>query len=217
MAHWAVFDVDGTLLPGKSMEYRFLLHKIKKLEIPFLNYLRYFFHALIKWARKDKMEAFINNKYYLKGLREDKTWDEGRKFVKEMIIPMISEKGLEKIKKYRANGYKILVMSGSPDYLTVPLGDFLKPTFLISCKLKTSKGHYTGEADGLHPFGERKTQLLKGVAKDLELDFKSSAAFGNHHCDAHHLSLFGEAVAVNPTKDLGKIAEEKGWDIEYWE
>ncbi len=66
----------------------------------------------------------------------------------------------------------------------------------------------------LHPYGERKTIILKALAQKLSIDFTQSIVFANHHSDYHHMLLFGEAVAVNPTARLKKFAQKHHWKID---
>ena len=56
-------------------------------------------------------------------------------------------------------------MSGSPDFLLNPLTSTFKQDYLICSELEVKCNFYTGELRGLHPYGKRKTSLLKKVQK----------------------------------------------------
>lgn len=216
MSRWAVFDVDGTLLPGTSMEKMFLLHLIKRRKLPLRNFIFYFLRLLLKLLYENSTEAFKNNKYYLKNLPVNGVRASAGQFVKHRILPQISQAGMQKMNLLRTEGYRILLMSGSPDFLVQPLAKHLKPDFTIATVLETQGDIFTGRIVGLHPYGERKKQLLEQAAAELQIDFGKSVVFADHHADADHMQLFAKAAAVNPTRQLRKLALTNNWEIEIW-
>jgi HAD superfamily phosphoserine phosphatase-like hydrolase len=216
MSRWAVFDVDGTLFPPSSMEKTFISHMLKKGAIPAVNIFYYFLTGCIRMILTNYAEGFKNNKYYLKYLPARPIQSAARQFVQQFIWPRISSTGKEQIRLCRQNGYRILIMSGSPDFLTYPLAAYLQPDLTIAADLEIKENQFSGELSGLHPYGERKTFILKELSKKYGIDFQNSMVFANHHSDFHHMELFGKAIAVNPTAKLKKLAEKEGWKIDSW-
>ncbi|RQW04975.1 MAG: hypothetical protein EH225_05100 [Calditrichaeota bacterium] len=213
---WAVFDVDGTLYPPSSMEKMFILYMLGKGILPAFNILIYFLTAGMKTLLYGHEEGFKNNKYYLKGLPEKATKRAARQFVRNTILPDISPTGVNRIQHFRKRGYKILVMSGSPDFLTLPLCERLYPDYTVTADTEISHNRFTGLLSGPHPYGERKKELLLNLEKKIGINFLQSVVFANHHADVAHMKLFGKVVAVNPTTDLKKTAFEQGWEMEIW-
>lgn len=216
MSRWAVFDVDGTLFPPSSMEKTFIGHMLRKGAIPAANIFYYFLTGCVRTILTNYAEGFKNNKYYLKYLPVRPIQSAARQFVHQFIWPRISSTGKEQIRLCRQNGYRILIMSGSPDFLTYPLANYLQPDLTIAAELELKEDQFSGELTGLHPYGERKTFILKELSKKYAIDFQNSMVFANHHSDYHHMVLFGKAIAVNPTAKLKKLAEKEGWKIELW-
>jgi HAD superfamily phosphoserine phosphatase-like hydrolase len=216
MSRWAVFDIDGTLFPPSSMEKTFLGYMLRKGAIPATNIFYYFLTACIRSVQTDFAEGFKDNKYYLKYLPARPVHSAARQFVHRFVWPRISATGKERIRLCRQQGYKILIMSGSPDFLTYPLADYLQPDLTIAAELEVRQNRFSGELTGLHPYGQRKTAILNNLAEKYSLDFKQSIVFANHHADFDHMLRFQEAVAVNPTIKLKKLAEMQGWKIELW-
>jgi HAD superfamily phosphoserine phosphatase-like hydrolase len=198
MTKWAVFDVDGTLFPPTSMEKKYLLYLLSHGILPLRNILYYAFYVLYTLLRRDWVEAFKNNKYYLKEIPATAIRKNGAHFVNRHL------------------NYKILIMSGSPDFLTEILSTRLKPDYVITARMQTSNGVFTGKLNGLHPYGERKTRLLLAVSSKIALNFKKSIVFANHSSDIDHMKLFGTAVAVNPKPGLREFALKNNWSIEQW-
>ena len=54
-----------------------------------------------------------------------------------------------------------------------------------------------------------KQHLPKNLLTEHGFDLSSSYAYGNHHSDVYKLELFGYPVAVNPDRELRRIAAEE--------
>ena len=216
MGEWAVFDVDGTLLPGTSMEMIFVNELLKRRTIHFMTIAAYAFSIIKTVARREGMGAIHRKKGYLKGLDAQQIVYESRKIFQHRIISRLSQKGIEEIKKHREMGYSILIMSGSPDFLTHQLQEIYTPDHIVATTPEVIDGRYTGKIVGPHPFGQRKSEILESLKTDLHIDFDVSIAFANHHADIDHLRLFKTAVAVNPSRKLKAAALQNGWRIDSW-
>ena len=79
----AIFDLDGTLIPGVSSESCFFRFLLKKGEIPIFNSLRYFLEAVKNTGNYERM--VLRNKTYLKGIRKDRL----SKLAEECFLPKI--------------------------------------------------------------------------------------------------------------------------------
>lgn len=216
MVKWAIFDVDGTLFPRTSLEKKYISYLIRQGILPVKNIFHYALYATTNIFHKNFTDAFKNNKMYLYKLPGKIVWANAAYFVQDVIWPEISKRGLQEIEHYRKEDYKILIMSGSPDFLTMNLTKIVKPDFTITSNLQIKNGHFTGKINGLHPYGERKTKILLNTASRIKIDFDKSVVYANHDSDIDHMNLFGRAIAVNPRPKLKTYALEKGWSIEYW-
>ena len=217
MAKWAVFDIDGTLLPGLSIEARFILYSVRKNIIPYTKIIGHFLYGISGVFYGKGMDNFRTNKKYYKGLNVDYIAQTGNLFFKDRIAPFISKDGLKTIGEYRENGYKIMIMSGSIEFLIKDISQICEYDVLICTHIKTIDDVLTGEIEGLHPFGIHKKEILLHFQNEYDMDYEQSSVFANHHSDIYHMELFREAVAINPSKKLMKIANRLGWRIEFWE
>ncbi len=218
MAKWAVFDIDGTLLPSPSLEVRFFSTLRKRIKVPSRNMIHYFLKGIKNILKGDKEDAFKINKMYLKDIPSQSIKEIAWDFHNKEILPILSSKGLKTIEYLRTENYKIMLMSGSLDVLLENIKGVCKPDYMVSCKLEIDQltGKYTGQIVGAHPYGLRKKQILLDLQKKLEIDFEHSIVFADHHSDISHMELFGEVVAVNPTLLLNGIAQTRGWKVEVW-
>lgn len=216
MAKWAVFDVDGTLIPGISMEREFLRYLLAGRLLPAANLVRFVAKGVTGVLAHGWEEAAKVNKSYLKGLRVSEIDEHADACFRKRIAPAISRAGLLNAESLRGKGYRILIISGAPAFLMHHLKPIMRPDSVICTELEVSGNRYTGDVIGRHPFGLRKRAILEDVRQDLDIDFSESVVFANHHSDVHHMKLFGRPVAVNPTRKLRKVAAASGWEIAAW-
>ena len=217
MSRWAVFDVDGSMLPGTSMEKLFLVYLMKRGILPLRSLWYYGLSAFMSILREGSDDAFKNNKMYLKDLPISPVQRVARRLFREQIFPALSPRALQEWNQRRQAGYRLLLMSGSPDFLTGELASHLHPDAWVATHPEIHARHFTGKVTGLHPYGERKTAILQQLQQELDIDFDQSVVFANHHTDAHHMALFGQAVAVNPTPRLEQIARRAQWPVVWWQ
>lgn len=216
MTRWAIFDIDGTLFPGGSLERCFMQRMRRNRILPPKRMARFLIAAAQNCLSGKPGQAFRANKTYLTGLEVAAIREAADIFVYEDIIPGLAAEGLQKIARLRGKGYRILLLSGAPDFLAEPLSSSLQVDFLICTRLEVVQQRFTGRIRGIHPYGIAKRQLLLDVAPRLEIDFHHSRVFANHHSDAHHMRRFGSATAVNPTRRLRRIAQQERWEVVYW-
>lgn len=216
MTRWAVFDVDGTLLPDTSMEKIFIRHAVGSGLISPAGGLR----AMGMAARHllcGKFGATLReNKAYLTQLPVKQVEEFARRIFGAAIAPRFSQTGSENVAHCRAAGYKILFMTGAPAFLANYLADQFRFDHLIATQLATRDGCFAGKISGLHPFGPAKRSLLLAAAPLLAIDFSNSRVFANHHSDIVHMTLFGLPTAVNPDPGLAAFARAHGWPQEVW-
>lgn len=205
----AIFDVDGTVVRGGT-ERRFFLYLCRRGLLKPARLLAF----LAQLATRPK-ERF-QNKGYLKGLRVKELVHLGRVCYQECIVPRIRPRALALIKAHRRQGHLIVLITGSLDFLVRPLLEDLKADRLIATELSQRDGLFTGELKNLHPRGENKRLLLEELARQEHLDLSSSFAYGDHLEDAPLLLSVGRPVAVNPTRALRRLAQKRGWPVEFF-
>jgi HAD superfamily hydrolase (TIGR01490 family) len=216
MAGWAVFDVDGTLLPETSMEKEFAKYLLRSRVIHFTNLLSFLLDGFGNLLNGEGWYGFKRSKKYFQGIPVSLIKEKSIWFFENKIWPAISREGLNTVEQYQNDGYKILTVSGSPDFLTNQLAKKVNADFSIACSLEKKGDVYTGNVKGFHPYGEQKKKLLLNVKERLQIEFEKSAVFANHQTDVVHMEMFGKAVAVNPTPVLERIAEGREWEIKIW-
>ncbi len=205
----AIFDLDGTLI-RRSSEKVFLKHLLKQGEIPISNLLAWTSYFI-------KVRSFPDaksNKVHLRGLEENHLSNLARDcFVNSLrasIVPHISTL----IHAHRNAGRAVILMSGSLSILVEHFHNHFETDIMVADELEVTNGRFTGNRVGLRPYAQNKAALARKLATTHGFDLSDSYAYGNHHSDVYKLELFGNPVAVNPDRELRRIATERNWKIE---
>jgi len=212
MARWAVFDMDGTLLPGDSLEGIFMRHALRARLLPAWNVVAFILACL---RDRDVWDAFRRDKTYLTGLSVSVVEKYAQSLFTRFILPALSPDGL-RVMEERRRDHAVMVMTGAPDFLTRHLSEASAIDRAVCTMPEVCNGRYTGGIVGLHPYGERKRDILLALRNKLDIDFARSIVYANHHSDIPHMELFGEAVVVNPTVRLRWHARRHGWAVASW-
>lgn len=205
----AIFDLDGTLI-SKSSEKVFLRHLISHGEIPISNLLAWTSNFL-------KVRSYTEAKSYkihLRGLEEQNLNELARECFDITLRDSIAPKISTLINMHRNEGRTVIIMSGSLSFLVELFHEYLQTDIMVADQLEVEDGKFTGNRVGIRPYAENKAALARELATKHGFDLSSSYAYGNHYSDVHKLELFGNPVAVNPDRELRRIATERNWQIE---
>jgi HAD superfamily hydrolase (TIGR01490 family) len=213
---WAVFDVDGTILPNTSMERLLIRELIRNGLIPVRSFFVFSCIALKSLCRRGGVRAFLRNKQYFKGLPEKSMARFAKRLVDEKVVPRIPVAVLLEMNRLRKKGYRILLMSGAPEFLLAPLAERMGADAAMGTVYEVVEGRFAGGPCGDHLYGSAKARILGRRKKELEMDFRRSVVYANDASDAEHMRMFGTAVAVNPRKGLRRAAGEQGWRVVRW-
>lgn len=205
----AIFDLDGTII-RLSSEQVFLKYLLNHGEIPIPNLLAW----VSNFLKVRSLPLAKSNKIHLRGLEQNHLYEIARRCFVESLRGSIAPHISALIHAHRAEGRKVILMSGSLSFLVQPFHEHFQTDIMVSHELEVVDGRFTGRRVGLHPYAENKAKLAQQLATEHGFDMSCSYAYGNHHTDVHKLELFGHPVAVNPDRQLRRIATERNWRIE---
>jgi HAD superfamily hydrolase (TIGR01490 family) len=150
-------------------------------------------------------------------------WDQARvkQIVREtfddVLTPIIYAEALELIEEHRLAARKTVLVSSSPIETVEPIGEHLGVDDVIATRARLdSEGRYTGELE-FYAYGAHKAEAIREMAVAEGLDLAGSYAYSDSITDLPMLELVGHPVAVNPDRELARVAREREWDIRYFQ
>jgi len=210
----AFFDLDGTLLPSPSLEWRFLLYLLDRDLIPSAQLRRW----LARFAKKilwDRRAAIEENKLYLAGLPES-LGEEWEKALSAHPLPYFAE-GIRRLQWHQAQGHQVYLISGTLAPLArVAENQLPGRVEVCATELGATDSCWTGFVDGEHRSGGGKTHAIQDLAAKFGLALEQSYAYGNDLADLSMLASVGRPCAVNPSARLKLAARKRGWPICSW-
>jgi HAD superfamily hydrolase (TIGR01490 family) len=211
----ALFDLDNTILAGDS-DYnwsRFLIQE---------GYLDGAIHAeknekFYADYKAGTLDIYAFVEFQFKPLaRNPRTVLNQllKKYVEEVIKPMITEKARALVKRHQEEGDLIIVITATNSFITKPIAELFGIENLIGTDPEEKEGEFTGKVTGLPSFKEGKVTRLEAWLKGKNLlltSFEKSYFYSDSHNDLPLMQKVTHPVAVDSDDVLSEYAQSKGW------
>lgn len=211
----ALFDLDNTILAGDS-DYnwsRFLIQE---------GYLDGAIHAeknekFYADYKAGTLDIYAFVEFQFKPLaRNPRTVLNQllKKYVEEVIKPMITEKARALVKRHQDEGDLIIVITATNSFITKPIAELFGIENLIGTDPEEKEGEFTGKVSGLPSFKEGKVTRLEAWLKGKNLSlasFEKSYFYSDSHNDLPLMQKVTHPVAVDSDDVLSEYAQSKGW------
>ncbi|WP_040194888.1 HAD family hydrolase [Clostridium culturomicium] len=202
MEKLAIFDIDYTLTKKEtSIElYKYMLKRdkslIKYIPAHILTVLGYGVNVFDATRTKERFLKFLS------GTNEEELKSIVRDFYRDHISNLLYEDGLKAIKEYKAKGYKVYLISASPEFYVNEFYNIEGVDKVIGTKFKMNDGKFEPIVVGKNCKGEEKVKrLMEELKKDnIEVDFKNSVMFSDSLSDLPLLQLAGTGYLINYNK-----------------
>jgi HAD superfamily hydrolase (TIGR01490 family) len=212
----AFFDLDKTVIAksslvafGPEFHARGLLHR-RTLVWAVLSQMMF-----MRFGADDEKLGKIRESV----LAITKGWDHNEvkalvaETINEVIEPLIYEEALELIDHHLAEGHEVWLVSMSPAEIVEPFAELLGITGSISSRSKIDEnGKFTGEME-FFAQGENKAVAMRELAEQRGIDLEESFAYSDSETDIPMLETVGHAYAVNPDRQLAKVAHDSEWPL----
>jgi HAD superfamily hydrolase (TIGR01490 family) len=212
----AFFDLDKTIIAKSSVLafgrpfYREGL--LSKAAIVRSAYAQVVF--MLVGADEQKMEKLRTAMLKLiEGWNRDSVAAIVRETLDEVVTPIIFAEALDLIAEHQADDRTVVIVSSAPEEVVAPLGEFLGVDDIIATRAEVdADGNYTGEL-AFYGYGPHKAEAIRAFADREHLDLTTSYAYTDSITDEPMLRVVGNPVAVNPDKDLARVAHHEGWPV----
>jgi len=211
----ALFDLDNTILAGDS-DYnwsRFLIQE---------GYLDGAIHAeknekFYEDYKAGTLDIYAFVEFQFKPLARNPRIVLNqllKKYVEEVIKPMITEKARALVKRHQDEGDLIIVITATNSFITKPIAELFGIENLIGTDPEEKEGEFTGKVSGLPSFKEGKVTRLESWLKGKNLSlasFENSYFYSDSHNDLPLMQKVTHPVAVDSDDVLSEYAKSKGW------
>ena len=143
-----------------------------------------------------------------------KGWDQVRvraiveEALESVVEPIVFAEALELLRAHRAAGRLVVIVSASPEEIVLPLAGYLGVDEVVASRaMVDDEGRYTGRM-AFDAFGPAKVDAIRDLAARNGIDLQASYAYSDSATDIPMLETVGHPVAVNPDRELARVAAE---------
>jgi len=129
------------------------------------------------------------------------------------VLPRLYPRMLETAYAHQDAGRPIFICTAAAQEMAELLAIVLTFDGAVGSVAEVIDGVYTGREGGPFNYREGKAQAIRELAAREGIDLAASYAYSDSESDLPMLRLVGHPVAVNPDKELSRVAREEGWEI----
>ncbi len=129
-----------------------------------------------------------------------------------IVDPLVYDEAVSLIEEHRLAGRDVVIVSASGAEVVEPIGEMLGADAVIATRMEVAEGKYTG-AIGFYAYAENKASAIQELAELKGYDLSRSYAYSDSMTDVHMLEIVGHPYAVNPDRELRRIAMSRGWPV----
>ncbi len=215
MAAAAFFDLDRTLLRRSSalalagsFRERGLISRRQLLHAAAWQLLfvaRGASHEAVRSAAEDSLRLLV-------GYRVDDLRELVADALEPVLRPLVYAEPLRLVEHHRERGERVYVVSATLQEIVEAIADDLGFDGALGTICEVREGRYTGRAvRALH--AQAKAACVQQLAAREGLDLAACTAYSDSHTDLPFLEAVGHPVAVNPDRELRRLATARGWPV----
>jgi HAD superfamily hydrolase (TIGR01490 family) len=128
------------------------------------------------------------------------------------IAPIIFEQARGLLDAHRDAGRDVFIVSTAGQEMVGPIAAMLGASGIIATQMRHAEGRYTGEMD-FYAYGEGKAVRIHQLAAERGYDLGDCFAYSDSFTDLPMLEAVGRPHAVNPDRQLRRVAVARGWPV----
>lgn len=215
----AFFDVDGTIVDATIVHYyafyRTWGYSVSRRLLWTLGFLpKVVYYMVLDKISRSRFNQVFYRQY--RGFERGECVSRSERLFDEVMRPRMFTGAVERIREHQQRGERVVLVTGSLDFIVEPLAEYTKADDLIALSMKEENGRLTGEPEGPPIGDEEKARIVRDYAERRGIDLDRSYAYADSSSDRPMLDLVGHAVVVNPGGKLKKAAETGGWEVVSW-
>ena len=212
----AFFDLDNTIVPGPAIEHPYFRMLWRQGLVGPMDLVRSA-AVLLRNIPPFSFDPLRKFKAYLAEKPIAAVEASAQSFFWEHVCPRISEQARLAIEEHRAQGHRLVLLTGSPEFMVEPLATYLKIDQVVAGRLEKSGDTFTGRMIEPYPYRRGKRLAAERLAAEQGLDLGASYMYGDSPGDLPILEAVGHPRIVNPIRGMRRLARKRGWPILRWD
>ena len=211
----AFFDLDKTLIEGSSA----------------IHFGRAAYKAGMVSRRQLARDAWANVKFRLEGSTDESTQALRERILASIagvrqrdlarlgpevltgVLPLLYREVLSEAWRHQDEGRPAYIVTAAAQELADVLARVLVLDGAIGMRSEVEDGVYTGRLAGPYTYRAGKAEAISRLAEEEGIDLGACYAYSDSESDLPMLRLVGHPVAVNPDRELERVAREEGWEV----
>ena len=130
-----------------------------------------------------------------------------------IVDPLVYDEAVSLIEEHRLAGRDVVIVSTSGAEVVEPIGEMLGADRVVATRMEIEDGKYTGEIE-YYAYAEEKARAIRGARRAPRATTSPSCyAYSDSVTDVPMLEVVGHPHAVNPDRELRRIAASRGWPV----
>ena len=129
-----------------------------------------------------------------------------------IVDPLVYDEAVSLIEEHRLAGRDIVIVSTSGEEVVGPIGEMLGADRVIATRMEIADGKYTGGIE-YYAYAGEKARAIEDLARANGYDLDRSYAYSDSVTDVPMLEVVGHPHAVNPDRELRRVAASSGWPV----
>jgi HAD superfamily hydrolase (TIGR01490 family) len=212
----AFFDLDRTLMEGSSA----------------FQFGRAAYRAGLLGRRQLLADAWANVRFRLRGSSDEDTHAlrgrisaslKGTRVldierlgadVMAGVLPRVYPQMRKLAHEHQDAGRRVYIITAASQELARLLAQVLALDGAVGSEFsEVVDGVYTGRPTGLFVYGSDKARAIEALSRRDGIDLAASYAYSDSQSDLPMLRAVGHPVAVNPDRELARVAREEDWQV----
>lgn len=212
----AFYDLDGTLIDLNLLHaVGYILGNLGEWHARLTGLAALAARLPLLYAAERYDRRLLNVELFalFKGISRDRLTVLGEEYCERILTRHLYQSGLDLVEGNRAAGLEPVLVTGSPDFLVLPLARRLGIERCAVNQPGYSRGIATGRLCEPIMAGEEKARWCEELARREGLKLADCWGYADSYYDLPFLVALGHPVAVNPDRRLAATARVRQWPI----
>jgi len=212
----AIFDFDGTLIPGYSI-LSFVGERVRQREIGVAEVgrtARMLLEAAAGTATQREMIEQGMAEWRGKAAKDMEAL--GESIFRRELEPHIFPEMREIVDAHRRCGHTLVLASSAGHFQLDPAARYLGIDHVLCTRLEVRRGRLTGKPVGAILWGEHKARAVQAFAARAGIDLAQSFFYADGDEDEALMHLVGRPRPTNPKPQLARVAARRHWPMRHF-